>query len=125
MGWRFDTDTGYMVNIETSHFRHMLDDHEANLRKLKPVLAKIFSSEDIAKLERMTGYREVFVSAARNMPRTFCHGDFRAQNILWNSESISPRGRGTYAGSRLADGHRRPWNARPGNIPSDRRSEAS
>ena len=84
-------DTGYMVDIETSHFGHVLDDHEANLRKLKPVLAKIFSCEAIAKLERMTGYREMFVAAARNMPRTFCHGDFHAQNILWNPESASPR----------------------------------
>ena len=84
-------ETGFMIDIKDSSFGHVLDDHQANLSNLMPTLEKFLSSKSIAQLECMTGYREMFVAAARNMPRTFCHGDFHAQNILWNPESTSPR----------------------------------
>jgi aminoglycoside phosphotransferase (APT) family kinase protein len=87
-------DTSYMVDIETSHFGNVLDDHATNLAKLMPIFEKLFSKEQIENLERISGYRSVFAAAAEKMPRTFCHGDFHAQNILWNpepQESNSPR----------------------------------
>jgi len=84
-------ETGFMIDIKDISFGHVLGDHEANLLNLMPMLEKFLSSKSIAQLERMTGYREMFVAAARNMLRTFCHGDFHAQNILWNPESDSPR----------------------------------
>jgi aminoglycoside phosphotransferase (APT) family kinase protein len=86
-------DTGFMVNIEDGDFGHVLDNHDTNLAKLKTRLTKIFPPHTIVKLEQMVRYREPFVSAARAMPRTFCHGDFHAQNILWNPESTAPRAR--------------------------------